>query len=221
MHRCLSVAVVAILLLTGRIASADSIAVGDTLHILNPGGAIWGGVFQVDDLSLAGPIDLLTFCVQQDQDINDVDEFTVTGIGNSTEDGDPLDAETAWIYSQFRQGLLTTYTEDEIQAAIWLIEQEAYFTNHVFSSLNPTLQSNANALITAAENAVLGGYVNTDVKILNLVFKNSLEPAQDLLVLDSGSTIQDVHAPEPATLVLVGSGIAGLIRRHSKRRRNP
>jgi hypothetical protein len=213
--------VVAILLLTGRIASADSIAVGDTLHILNPGGAIWGGVFQVDDLSLAGPIDLLTFCVQQDQDINDVDEFTVTGIGNSTEDGDPLDAETAWIYSQFRQGLLTTYTEDEIQAAIWLIEQEAYFTNHVFSSLNPTLQSNANALITAAENAVLGGYVNTDVKILNLVFKNSLEPAQDLLVLDSGSTIQDVHAPEPATLVLVGSGIAGLIRRHSKRRRNP
>jgi hypothetical protein len=234
MRRCVPAVLFAALLLTGRTAFADSIAVGDTLHLLDPGGPpIWGGEFavDVDGIGTPGIVDFVTFCVQQASDINGTDTFTVAAVGdpsipgqNTTDDGDPLDDRTAWIYLNYRQdpqGFVSTYTEDGIQAAIWLIEEESYFTNRIFSSLlEASVQDKANALKAAAQNAVLGGFVNTNVRIVQLVFPD-LSEAQDLLVLDDGLTTQHVHMPEPATLVLVGSGVAGLIRRHSKRRRTP
>src|SRR4029077_8340849 len=103
---------------------------------------------------------------------------------------------TAWIYSQYRQHALSAYTEDEIQAAIWVIQQtdgpagppdpseEPYFTNNVFPFLDATLQNNANALMTAAGNAVTGGFVNTNVRIVQLLFADGITEAQDLLIID-------------------------------------
>lgn len=243
MRRCVLVAVFAISLFTGRTAFADSIVLheGDTLRLLDPGGPpIWGGVFtvDVDGIGTPGIVDFVTFCVQQESPINGVDTFKVSHVGdpsipseNAADDQpnpDPLDDKTAWIYSQFLDGALSSYSEDEIQSAIWLIEEESYFTNNLFLSKLLTQQNrdNANALITAAGNAVSAGYRNTDVSVLTLVFGTDRDdydigdPAQDILIrLGGGTTTQDVHMPEPATLVLVGSGVVGLIRRHSKRRR--
>src|SRR5215470_17384125 len=111
MSRCFSVIGFAILLFTGRAAFADSLAVGDTIHLLDPGGAIFGGEFpvDVDGQGTPGTADFITFCVQQSSDINDVDTFTVAAIGNpaipsenTTDDGDPLDDRTAWIYLNYR-----------------------------------------------------------------------------------------------------------------------
>jgi hypothetical protein len=236
MRRCVSAAVFAILLLTGRAAFAGSIAIGDTLQVLNPGGAIYGGVFQVHDVNLDDPldptdqsqrIDLLTFCLQHEQDIS-IDDFIVHDISLVTDDGEDLDKKSAWIYSQYSQAALSTYTEDEIQAAIWVIQQQVSFTRDIFPSPALTQQNrdNANALIAAAQQAVDGGYLGTDVRVLTLLYltggaeHSADDPAQDLLVYTGGgNTTQDVHMPEPATLVLVGSGVVGLIRRHSKRRR--
>jgi hypothetical protein len=224
MRRCVSAIVFAILLFTGRAAFADSIVVGDTLHLIDPGGPpIWGGEFAVD-VAVGGAFDdvadLITFCVQQSSDINGDDTFTVTAIGTTTDDGDDLDDRTAWIYLHYRQdpgGFVSTYTEDGIQAAIWLIEEEAEFTQQVFPFLlDQSVQDKAHALMDAADAAVVGGFVNTDVRIMQLVFPDGTTEAQDLLMLDPDTTTQDVHMPEPATVLLVGSGAAALIRRKVK-----
>jgi len=227
MRRCVPIIVFGLLLFTGRTAFADSVVVGDTLPLLSPGGAIFGGEFpvDVDGVGTPGTADLITFCVQQASDINDSDTFTVTAIGNTTDDGDPLDDRTAWIYASYRldrAGFLSTYGEDGIQAAIWLIEDEAYFRDHVFPFIAPSIQSNANALIAAADNAVtVGGFVNTNVRILQLVFPDLTTEAQDLLMLDDGGgNTTQAEAPEPATVLLVGGGVAALIRRRVRGRRN-
>ena len=227
MRRCVPAIVFAILMFSGRTAFADSIVVGDTLHLLDPGSTVlWGGVFRVDvdGQGTPGDADLLTFCVQQSSDIDDTNTFTVTAIGNTTDDGDPLDDRTAWIYLNYRQdpNFLSTYTQDGIQAAIWIIENEAYFTNNVFPFQTASLQANANAVIAAANNAVnVGGFVNTNVRIMQLVFPDLTTEAQDLLMLDDGGThTTDVTTPEPATLLLVGGGVAALVRRRVRGRRN-
>lgn len=242
MRICVHAAVLAVLLLTGRTAFADSIVAGDTLRILNDGGAIYGGVFQVHDVNLGDPadrIDLLTFCVQLRQDINSHDDFearTISTIADDESGPDPLDVRTAWIYWSFRQGALSGYTENEIQSAIWVIEEEWDFAeqNVFFSSMAPDLENNATALMNQALAATTGpsAWVNTNVRLLNLFFLNDSvvldnphsagDQAQDLLMLDDGGTIttQDISTPEPATLILVGSGAVGLIRRHLKRRRS-
>ncbi len=227
MRRCVPVIVFATLLFTGRTAFADSIVVGDKLHLTDPGGPpIWGGEFAVD-VAVGGVFDdvadLITFCVQQSSDINGDDTFTVTAIGTTTDDGDDLDDKTAWIYVNYRQdpqGFVSTYTEDGIQAAIWLIEQEAEFTTQVFPNLlAQSVQDKAHALMDAADAAVVGGFVNTNVRIMQLVFPDGTTEAQDLLMLDPGGTITEVSTPEPASLLLVGGGIAALARRRFRGRR--
>jgi hypothetical protein len=231
MRRCVPAIVFAILLFTGRPASADSLIVGDIVHLIDPGGPpIWGGEFVVDVAAggvFDGVADLVTFCVQQSSEINGTDDFTVTHIGdlsipgdNATDDGDELNNRTAWIYLNYRLdpvGFVSTYTEDGIQAAIWIIEEELEFTQQVFPfALDASVQSRTNALMAAADNAVtVGGFVNTNVRIVQLEFPDGTE-AQDVLMLDGGTTTQDIHMPEPATVLLVGSGAAALIRRKVK-----
>jgi len=223
MRRCVPAIVFAILLFTGRPAFADSLIVGDTVHLIDPGGPpIWGGEFVIDVAVggiFDGVADLVTFCVQQSSDINGDDDFTVAAIGTSTDDGDPLDDRTAWIYVNYRQdpaGFVSTYSEDGIQAAIWILEDEAYFRDNVYPFLlDATTRGQAEALMAAADNAVTGGFVNTNVRIAQLEFPDGTE-AQDVLMLDGGTTTQDIHMPEPATVLLVGSGAAALIRRKVK-----
>jgi hypothetical protein len=105
-----------------------------------------------------------------------------------------------------------------------VIEQESCFIDNIFPSSLLTQQNrdNANALMAAAENAVtVGGFVNTNVRVVQLVFPDLVTEAQDVLMLDDdGVTITQVEAPEPATLLLVGGGVAALVRRRVKGRRN-
>ena len=170
--------------------------------------------------------DLITFCVQHESAIDGHSTFTVAAIGdpsipggNQTDDGDELDDRTAWIYSQYRQHALSAYTGDEIQAAIWMIEDESYFTNNIFPTLTPSEQNNTNALIAAAGNAVTAvGFLNTNVRIVQLVFPDGSE-AQDLLMIDGpGVAIPHVQIPEPAPCFSLGVG-AALVRRRVRGRR--
>ena len=121
MRRTIQTIVVFGLLLGARQAYADTVAVGDVLHLLGTDGNIFGGAFDVDNLSTGPGVDFKTFCVQLHEDVDYDNLFVVGAISDFADDDDgpdPISPETAWIFSSYRHGALSAFTSDEIQAAI-------------------------------------------------------------------------------------------------------
>lgn len=135
------------------------------------------------------------------------------GWANQSNMGDPLDARTAYLFTQFANGTLAGYdysanvtshkaSAAALQAAIWAIEQEA-------------ATSNAQALtwIGAANTAVANGSWKGlgNVRVLNLYSGydatkgNVTGLRQDILVI--------VPAPAAAFLALLGLGFVGWLKR--------
>lgn len=176
-------------------ASADTIHIGDNVRFISSSGTLGGGAFSIDDAANGAGIDLLTFCLQRTQHIDYSSLFHVGNITDYADDdsgNDPISDETAWIYSSFRAGALGGYSPDAIQAAIWYLEGE--WTSDA---------GNSAALRAVAHAAVLGGYTNTDVGVINLFYQSGAK-AQDQLVLRT--------VPEPASLMLLGSGLIAIGR---------
>lgn len=118
--------------------------------------------------------------------------------------GDPISVGSAWLYYQFARGILNEYdytppgrdiSAGALQATLWWLEDERsdpgagnVFRNLVFA------QFSKNWALAKADNN--GQY---PVAVLNLRNLNG-SLAQDQLVL----------VPEPATMLLLGSGLLGL-----------
>ena len=199
----LRVATFVALVLAAQVSSADQIAVGDLIRFQDTTGTLGGGAFLVDNTSNGEGVDFSTFCIQMTQYANFSDVFRVGGITDFADDlggNDPISTATQWIFSTFRAGLLGEYSANEIQSAIWQLEDEW---------VGPVGQSDA--LIALAQSHVTSGWVNDGVGVITL-FDMDGNRAQDQLV----------QVPEPGTFALVGIGWVALAgRKRLSDRRGP
>jgi hypothetical protein len=158
---------------SAQTAFASPIEAGDWIHFNGSQGTLGGGAFNVHDVTDSTVADFLTFCIQETQYIDYSHDFRVGSISNYADDAagpDYLDTGTAWIMSAFSRGLLGGFTSNDIQWSIWKLEGE-----------QNTNWGNSAALISLAQGAVLGGWTNDGVQVLNLFWADGTK-AQDQLV---------------------------------------
>ena len=198
--------------LPASVAHADSIAVGDRISFEKVEGTTTGGGPFVG--TIAGTdISFLTFCLQSERPLDFGPQYTIGGItdyayweddnrgGDPITGRDPISSQTAWLYTQFRNGTLNGYdgsagAMDSLQWAFWVLEDEEWQVPD--GAWKPL----ALHFIDLANQAVANGYSGIgDVRVLNLVSWDGID-IQDQLAL--------VTTPEPPTLALLICGLFGL-----------
>src|SRR6266513_5042115 len=158
MRKSFQAIVFLVLVLAARTSYADPISVGDIIHLTGSSGTLGGGAFSIDNAANGPGVDFLTFCVQMSQHVDYTNPFrvgSITGYADDAGGRDYIAPETAWIFSNFRSGTLNTYSSDEIQASIWILEDE--WTTNIGQSAN---------LISLARGRVAAGWVNDGVGVL-------------------------------------------------------
>jgi hypothetical protein len=199
-----------------------------------------------------GVLDFQTFCIERNEHVNDntvyafsIDAGAIRG-GLGGGNPDVVGHQTAWLYTNFRNGTLggynlwgTNITEAQressakaLQHVIWYFENELGGSNQnqtVFSipnlsnlfvsnpnGLNAGEQTQAATWATAAINAVTAGFVNSNVRALNLWVD-----ANGNGRLDQGETLAQsqltiIPLPTGVAMALAGMGlVAGVRRRRS------
>jgi hypothetical protein len=184
------------------IATAAPIVAGDRVVLTDGPGNTGGGEFNM--FVNGSATSFITFCLQRTQFISFGTPFVVGSVTNYADDlpaNDLISSQTAWLYTQVRNGLLVGYTHTQaaanaLQYAIW------YFENEISLS-NP----DSNQFIKAANQAVANGFTGIgNVRVVNL-FDLHGNRAQDQLIMYGGGG-SGGEVPGPASLTLLGLGLA-------------
>jgi hypothetical protein len=187
------------------IAQAAPIAAGDSA-IFTRGPWTSGGTGELNMFVNGSPTSFITFCLQRRETIGFNKPFTVGSVTNYADDkegNDPISSETAWLYTQARNGTLAGYDHTEpvadmLQRAIWYFENEMTLA-----------RPGDNAFVNLANQAVANGFTGIgNVRVANLFYANGRK-AQDQLVLNQDPVLFQV--PGPAALTVLVPGLAALV----------
>lgn len=204
-------------------AQANILNVGDGISFSDAPGSGPGGEFAVNvnpgnNTSWSNDV-FRTFCIERNEFIGFgsgyvVDSISPSAVGGGEGGGspDPVSVETKWLYFNFVNGTLTGYDyagagraadADELQAAIWRLEDESHS-----AGLSAYYYGLATAWSAGASAADLAFY-NARVFAINPVDGNGAH-AQSMLYA----------VPEPGSLGIWGLAVAGVVVGSMIKRRN-
>lgn len=227
--RALSIAATAaaVVALSGAAFAGSDLNVGDRIRFIDQPGSPGGefGVAKTNGTTQLGSELFRTFCVQRNEFLDfSVAGFFVQNISTSSvvAGASVLTPETAFLYTQFRQGALPGYDgsaakANDLQAAIWYWEGESGGSNNAYAKYAKDAVD-ADSTVTSGNTFGDGnqwvGMGIGNVRIANLVWATTRSgfqagsDAQDVLVL--------VPTPEAAGAglsLLAALGVVGYVKR--------